>query len=145
MASNHTYEETGAAAARERTRVRLLGKEEYVLNLQRSDRARRTQTRRATIDFDRVNAAALAVLPALLRRWLPDGMQRGTEFLARNPRRHDRHAGSFSVNVRTGKWADFACSDARGGDPVSLAAYLFGLSQAEAARRLADALGIPHA
>ena len=40
--------------------------------------------------------------------------------------RSDRRPGSFSVNTRTGRWADFATGD-RGGDVVSLAAYLHGL------------------
>ena len=45
------------------------------------------------------------------------------------------------MNTRTGRWADFATGD-RGGDVVSLAAYLHGLRQAEAARKLADMLGL---
>ena len=93
------------------------------------------------LDFDRVNRAALAALPAILDRWLPDGRRCGPEYVARNPNRHDRRPGSFKVNMRTGRWADFATGD-RGGDPVSLAAYLFQLNQAEAARRLADMLGV---
>ncbi len=95
------------------------------------------------IDFAAVNRAALAALPALLRRWLPDGRQVGREYLARNPRRADKRAGSFKVNTRTGRWADFATGDA-GGDVVSLAAYLSGAGQAEAARALADMLGVHH-
>ena len=93
------------------------------------------------LDFGTINAAALSNLPALLGRWLPDGRENGREYEARNPRRMDRHPGSFRVNLRTGRWADFA-TDKRGGDPVSLAAFLFGLSQAEAARRLAVMLGL---
>ena len=97
----------------------------------------------ATIDFKTINQAALARLPDLCSRWLPDGRRRGHEFIARNPRRADRHAGSFSVNLCTGRWADFAVG-ARGGDPVSLAAYLSGLGQVDAARQLADMLGVHH-
>jgi|SRR5437764_15313261 hypothetical protein len=93
------------------------------------------------VDFARVNAAALAALPALLGRWLPDGQWRGAEYIAKNPRRADRRAGSFRVN-RSGRWADFALAGIAGGDVVSLAAYLSDLSQPEAARRLAQALGI---
>lgn len=93
-------------------------------------------------DFDAVNRAALAELPRLLDRWLPDGKQVGREWVALNPRRGDRHPGSFKVNTSTGKWCDFASGD-KGGDPVSLAAYLHGLGQAEAARRLAGMLGLP--
>src|SRR3954464_6157294 len=94
------------------------------------------------IDFPRINNAALPVLPALVRRWLPNGRQRGNEYLALNPNRADRHPGSFSINLRTGRWSDFATRD-RGGDIVSLAAYLFDISQVDAARRLAGMLGIP--
>lgn len=93
------------------------------------------------IDFDCINAAALAVMPAILARWLPDGRREGREWVAKNPIRADHHAGSFRVNVTTGRWADFATGD-RGGDPISLTAYLFSLSQAEAARRLGEMLGV---
>lgn len=98
---------------------------------------------RTPIDFETINRAALARLPDLCARWLPGGRRRGREYVARNPLRADRHAGSFSVNLRTGRWSDFAVG-ARGGDPISLAAYLSGLGQAEAARRLADMLGVHH-
>ncbi len=100
-------------------------------------------TRRKKIDFDAVNSAALPFLPHLLRRWLPDGRVDGREYIARNPRRHDRHLGSFSINMVTGRWADFATKD-KGGDVVSLAAFLSGTGQAEAARNLANMLGIDH-
>ena len=93
------------------------------------------------IDFDGISRAALPALPALLDRWVPGGRQEGREYVARNPRRHDRRAGSFRINLTSGKWADFATGDS-GGDVVSLAAYLFDLSQAEAARRIAGMLGI---
>ncbi len=95
-----------------------------------------------SIDFSSISSAAVRVLPALLARWLPDGRRRGHEWVARNPTRADRRPGSFSVNMRTGRWADFATGD-RGGDVVSLAAYLHGLSQVEAGRRLATMLGAP--
>jgi hypothetical protein len=88
-----------------------------------------------------VNRAAQASLPALLARWLPDGHRIGREYVARNPTRADQRPGSFKVNLVTGRWADFATGD-KGGDPISLAAYLFGLTQTEAARRLADMLGV---
>ncbi len=92
-------------------------------------------------DFMAVNRAALAALPALLGRWLPDGRKEGREWVVRNPRRHDRKPGSFKVNLETGKWSDFASGD-RGGDVVSLAAFLGGLSQIDAARSLAEMLGV---
>jgi hypothetical protein len=94
-----------------------------------------------TSSFAAVNEAALRRLPEILERWLPDGRVVGKEYVARNPLRHDRRPGSFKIHVRTGRWADFATGD-RGGDPVSLAAYLFGLSQAQAAQMLADMLRV---
>ena len=93
------------------------------------------------VDFGQVNRDALTVLPLLLRRWLPSGQVQGAEYIARNPRRADRRPGSFKVNTRTGRWADFATGN-RGSDPISLVAYLFGLSQFEAAHRLAMMLGV---
>jgi hypothetical protein len=92
-------------------------------------------------DFERINSAARAVLPLLLSRWLPGGRRVGREWVALNPKRADRHHGSFRINMITGRWADFATGDA-GGDPISLAAFLFDLRQAEAARRIAAMLGI---
>jgi hypothetical protein len=78
-------------------------------------------------------------LPELLDRWLPGGRRKGREYVALNPRRPDTHLGSF--NLRTGRWADFATGD-RGGDPISLAAYLSNLEQCEAAEKLAGMLGV---
>jgi hypothetical protein len=99
---------------------------------------------RSSIDFDAINRAALARLPDILRRWLPDGRIEGAEYVARNPRRADHRPGSFKVNLRTGRWCDFATGD-KGGDPVSLGAFLANCSQGEAARGLADMLGVsPH-
>ena len=82
----------------------------------------------------------MAVLP-WLGRWLPGGRWNGSEYIALNPRRDDRHLGSFAVNLRSGRWGDFASGD-KGGDVISLAAYLFGLRQGEAARRIAAMLGL---
>lgn len=93
------------------------------------------------LDFADINRCALAAFPALVARWLPGGHRAGSEYVVRNPRRADHQPGSFSINLTSGKWADFATGDA-GGDPISLAAYLAGISQAEAARRLAEMLGV---
>ena len=79
---------------------------------------------------------------ALLARWLPGGRREGREYLARNPKRGDRTARLDSrSHLTTGRWADFATGD-RGSDVVSLAAYMFELSQAEAALRIACMLGM---
>ena len=94
-----------------------------------------------TLDFAAINRTALPVLLDLLRRWLPGGRRQGNEYLALNPHRADQHLGSFKVNVATGRWADFATGD-RGGDPVSLLAFLEGCSQTEAARQLVRRLAM---
>lgn len=86
--------------------------------------------------FERLNATLLPQLPALVKQWLPTGRAAGAEWTALNPRRHDHRPGSFRVNLRSGRWADFANGEG-GGDPVSLYAYLFtGGRQGAAAREL---------
>ena len=75
--------------------------------------------------FRRRQPGGSEYLPSLVRTWAPDGKMCGHEWQALNPTRPDKNPGSFSVNTRTGRWADFATGD-KGGDPVSLAAYIFG-------------------
>src|SRR5215469_1594977 len=96
---------------------------------------------RLGLDFARIIRAELSALPALLTRWLHGGRREGGEYVALNPTRDDRHRGSFRINLRTGRWADFATGD-RGGDPISLAAYLSNLKQCEAAEKLAGMFGV---
>jgi hypothetical protein len=93
------------------------------------------------LDFAAINQAALAAFPAVLNRLLPRGKAVGREIVALNPRRADRNLGSFKVNRFNGRWCDFATGE-QGGDPVSLVAYLAGVSQGEAARLLAQMLGV---
>lgn len=93
------------------------------------------------IAFARISAAALDASETILTRWLPDGRREGAEWVARNPTRGDHHLGSFKVNIRTGRWGDFAAG-ASGGDLIALAAYLFSLSQKDAAARCAEMLGM---
>ena len=92
------------------------------------------------MNFERIAAAALSRSDALVERWLPDGRREGAEWVARNPRRSDRRYGSLKVNLQTGKWADFATGDS-GRDLIALAAFLFGLSQPDAAVKVAEMLG----
>jgi hypothetical protein len=99
------------------------------------------ERRTGRVDFDRVNAAALRNAEAVIRGLLPDGRREGVEYVARNPTRDDGRPGSFKINVTTGRWGDFATGD-RGKDLVSLAAYVAGLPQREAAIRLAESLGV---
>ncbi len=97
--------------------------------------------RTGPVDFDRVNAAALAQADRVVTGLLPDGRREGAEWVARNPRRDDRRPGSFKVNLQKGVWGDFATGD-KGGDLVSLSAYVAGVNQREAAIRLAESLGV---
>lgn len=92
------------------------------------------------LDFATVAQIALANAENLLSSWLPDGRKRGHEWIARNPTRSDGRAGSFSVNVVTGQWGDFAAG-AKGGDLISLRAYLDGTGQGDALRAVAAEVG----
>lgn len=92
------------------------------------------------LSFKEVNTRALQVAPALLAYWLPEGKLVGQEYVALNPTRHDRNLGSFKINMKTGRWCDFATGD-KGGDLISLAAYIKGMKQGEALRYVAKTLG----
>jgi hypothetical protein len=95
------------------------------------------------IDFAGINRAALADMPSVFNAFLPGGTFRGAEYSVRNPCRPDLNRGSFKINTRTGKWSDFALAGVRGGDPISLIAYLCDWNQGQAARHLARLLRVP--
>lgn len=97
------------------------------------------------IKFGELAAAALQRSEQLVSLWLPDGNRAGAEWQALNPTRGDARKGSFSVNLNTGAWADFACDD-KGGDLVELCAYLrHDGDRVAAAKELAEVLGMPDA
>lgn len=89
-------------------------------------------------DFEGLAQALLSQCESLLVSWFPSGKIRGHEFvvgdLAGNP------GESLSINIRTGKWADFSSGD-KGGDLVSLYAAIHSLSQGNAAKRLSEQIG----
>ena len=94
---------------------------------------------------ERIKQVAVLALQAadqLLSEWLPEGSRKGREWVACNTARGDRQAGSFGVSLDTGRWNDFADSSARGGDLVSLLAYLRGCRQFEAAQEIDQRLGL---
>ena len=93
------------------------------------------------IEIPRIATAALSAASSLLEEWLPTGKQLGKEYWSINPARADRHAGSFSINLQNGNWHDFASGD-KGGDLVSLFAYLDNCRQWDAALIIANRLGI---
>ncbi len=103
-------------------------------------------TSKSTIEaIHAVAAMALQYSSSLVPELLPGGKlknsRKGSEWWACNPTRGDREAGSFSVSLTDGQWHDFACGDG-GKDLVSLAAYVWGVRQTEAARDLARRLGL---
>lgn len=95
------------------------------------------------IDFDKINANAANAIPGLVSHWLPGGVRKGKEWVSTNPNRaSDERPGSFSVNIHNGKWADFA-ADEKGGDIISLCAYLFhNGDQGAAARQVAKEINM---
>ncbi len=97
---------------------------------------------RNRIDFDQVRMAARHHALAICQRVFPGGRVVGGEYEVRNSKRPDRTPGSFRVNLRTGRWADFATPSDRGGDLISLVAWRFDVTQLEAARRLSDLLSL---
>lgn len=103
--------------------------------------ARAHPGRGRAIAFARIAQLANQRIESLARAWLPDGQRKGREFVARNPTRNDRKAGSFRISLTSGRWSDFATGD-KGGDAIALYAYLNGLDQAEAAVALAHDLGL---
>ena len=107
--------------------------ETFLLNLPPANHRRR-------VDIKTVAANARGLAQPICQRLLPQGRRRGDEWISRNPTRGDRRPGSFKVNLRTGKWSDFATGD-KGGDLVALVAYLDGINQGEAACRLDEMIG----
>jgi len=94
------------------------------------------------IDFAKLNNDLLLRALSLVQSWLPDGKREGDEWVSRNPTRPDRELGSFKVNLRLGIYCDFASGE-KGGDLISLFAFIRGLKQGEAARRIIDEQGLP--
>ena len=64
------------------------------------------------IDFKSVNATALQFAEAILVAMFPLGKRRGPEFVVGSL---NGEAGkSLSINIHTGKWADFAAGQQGG-------------------------------
>jgi len=93
-------------------------------------------------DFKEVASIALSQVNSVLNHFLPGGQHKGREYVTKNPTRVDRNPGSFSINMDTGQWADFATGD-KGGDLVSLVTYVIGATnQSEGKEALETFLGI---
>ena len=81
-----------------------------------------------TMDFRGLADRLLADADRLLAQWLPNGKRIGAEY------RVGSLAGeagqSLSINVRTGRWADFQSGE-RGGDLIDLYAAIHSLELGE--------------
>ena len=95
----------------------------------------------ARVEFADVKAATLRSLDYIVPMLLPGGKKVSDEWVVRNPTRDDKKAGSFSVNMRTGVWSDFATTEA-GGDVIDLYCYIHGVSNLQAMKALADMLNV---
>lgn len=87
------------------------------------------------IDFDKARRIATQTI----RDWCPGAESaqpdaRG-ELIIKSPLRNDQTAGSFSINMNTGVFSDFADPDAKG-DSINLYARINGLTDAEAAKKI---------
>jgi hypothetical protein len=94
-------------------------------------------------DYAGINRAARANAEAVCRRLLPKGVRVGSEWVCGDL------SGAKGQSLRVeltgsgaGRWIDFSTGD-RGGDFVSLAAAVKKMPHADAARGLAQMLGVP--
>lgn len=77
--------------------------------------------------FADVKAELLRRLPSLVRELAPEGASKGGYWIAKNPTRADRHAGSFWIRLNgsaAGVWKEEAGGE--GGDVINLIAYVLG-------------------
>lgn len=98
--------------------------------------------RLSAIEMAAINKSAKKNIVAILDHLVPGESIRGHEYVARNPRRRDRRPGSFKICIsgpKIGVWCDFATGD-KGGDVISLVAYIKGCSREKAALILRKAL-----
>lgn len=109
-----------------------------MLRLHEFSQAKNHQSKQ--IDFQEVKRVMRGYEGAILYRLLPHGKKQGHEYVALNPSRHDQRLGSFSINLNTYKWADFATGD-RGGDLISLWAYIRRVNNLQAAKDILALLG----
>jgi len=71
----------------------------------------------------------------ILRELVGAGEIQGSNYVALNPRRNDKHRGSFRIDIATGRFYDFATGD-RGGSVIDLAMFVYNCGIVEAAQKL---------
>ena len=72
------------------------------------------------------------ILTEKISEFLPEGKEKYGEWHCRNPLRNDEHGGSFSINMSTGLWKDFA--DNSSGNMVTLVSDMKKISTKELAK-----------
>lgn len=95
------------------------------------------------MDFKQLNATLLASIRTIIFDLVPGGKSDGNEYKSGSI--YGGSGDSFSINLNTGKWSDFAESNHRGGDLISLYAMIHNLKQFEAAKQLAEKIGFQYA
>ena len=91
-------------------------------------------------DIAEISDRALSNCESILSTWLPGGRVVGGEYVAANPTRQDKRAGSFKINVSTGVWSDFATGDS-GGDLIDLYAYINSAQLSDAVKAVSLIVG----
>lgn len=85
------------------------------------------------LDFKAINASLMSDAFRHIKSWLPNGKKEGSEWRCGSVR--GDKGRSFAVNIKTGRWGDFASND-RGGDLISLYAAIHNMSSYDAAKVL---------
>lgn len=93
------------------------------------------------LDFEGLAEFLLHKINQFLPSWLPGGKIVGREYVCGGIR--GGPGDSFKVNTQTGRWAEFASDNVKGGDMISLFAAIHGIDQGESAKRLAGQFNFP--
>lgn len=92
------------------------------------------------VDFQNIKQKYRENPLPILRELVGAGEIHGSDYVVLNPRRNDRHRGSFRIKISTGGFYDFATGD-KGGSIIDLAAFVYNCGVVEAAAKLGDFLG----
>ncbi len=77
---------------------------------------------------------------SILQELVGAGEVQGGDYVALNPRRNDRHRGSFRIKISTGGFYDFATGD-KGGSIIDLVAFVYDCEVIEAVAKLRNFWG----
>ena len=87
------------------------------------------------IDFQSIKQRYSENPQPILRELVGAGEVQGSDYVALNPRRNDKHRGSFRIHIATGRFHDFATGD-RGGSILDLAMFVYNCDLLTAAQKL---------